>query len=258
MFPEKPVWHEKAKLAERVLSAKQSADLAELRKLSQIDVIKMHKRISVQSKRRCFQAKSKEVLGEYWVPRHGPRCTHHVNPDFVRVPLQDCGPHVIEEQYREIEEKQVEKLAKLIKELGLIRYNLNRKIPSDYASLEDMLAKLGKEKQHSLGRASLHIRMIPEESNVMKTAELFRQVLTLPTVDEFIVSEVEGIREVFPEYVNDGHVYVNLTQIYVPKAAKYKNTLKRAFFLFRKARALLKKIYLDNERLFKEQDKEKG
>ncbi|CAG5099008.1 Oidioi.mRNA.OKI2018_I69.XSR.g16168.t1.cds [Oikopleura dioica] len=171
---------------------------------------------------------------------------------------RNCGPHVIEEQYREEEDEQVEKLAKLIKDLGMIRYNFNRKIPSDYASLEDMLAKIGKEKQHSLGRASLHIRMIPEQSEVMKTSELFRQILTLSTVDEFVPSDVEGIREEFPEYVNNGHVYANLTQIYVPKAAKYKNMLKRAFFLFRKARALMKKTYEDNDRLFKEQDKKRA
>ena len=61
-----------------------------------IDQIKMTKRNLIQSRRRCYVAKTRESLGPYWTPRYGPKCTSHIEADHATVPLKNCHPEHIQ------------------------------------------------------------------------------------------------------------------------------------------------------------------
>ena len=63
---------------------------------SEIDQIKMTKRNLIQSRRRCYVAKTRESLGPYWTPRYGPKCTSHIEADHATVPLKNCHPEHIQ------------------------------------------------------------------------------------------------------------------------------------------------------------------
>ena len=56
----------------------------------------MTKRNLIQSRRRCYVAKTRESLGPYWTPRYGPKCTSHIEADHATVPLKNCHPEHIQ------------------------------------------------------------------------------------------------------------------------------------------------------------------
>lgn len=107
LFPSNPEWLELSQKAAKIVHFRNASDERELEILAKIDTIKIAKRLSIQSRRRCYYAKTKESLGDYWVPRHGPRCMSRKNPDHIRIPLRDCTPQHFEENFRKFENNQV-------------------------------------------------------------------------------------------------------------------------------------------------------
>jgi hypothetical protein len=39
--------------------------------------------------------------GDYWVPRHGQRCSSHINPDHIRIPVRDCHQDHIDSHFKD-------------------------------------------------------------------------------------------------------------------------------------------------------------
>ena len=107
LFPAKPEWLTLSQLSREIMLHRNTSDEQQLEILSRIDQIKMIKRMSIQGRRRCFYARTKESLGDYWVPRHGPRCTSHINPDHIRIPLRDCHPEHLQANFKNNEAKLV-------------------------------------------------------------------------------------------------------------------------------------------------------
>ena len=236
------------------MTQRNQSDEEELEVLARIDQIKMKKRVSIQARRRCFYARTKESLGDYWVPRHGPRCTSHINPEHIRIPMRDCHTEHLEKNFKVAERAQVVELGDLIRKLGTIRYDFHRLIPVDYPSLEAMLDSLGKRKRHSMARASLNTRLLPEADKQAKVMESLRVLFRSDIQEDYDFSLLDGIVEELPSSVTEGDDYANLTMIYVEKAKKYKKLIKRTEFLFRKGRGLLRQLYDDQVDLFLQQD----
>ena len=151
-----------------VLTKLNTTDEEQINLLERIDQTKMNKRLIIQSRRRCFVAKTRESLGPYWVPRYGPRCTAHIDANHATVPLKTCHPEHIQSHFRVEEEKLVDQLGSLIHELGISRFEMNQAIPVDFESIETMIDILGKKKRRSLIKATDGTRLMPEEGFCVK------------------------------------------------------------------------------------------
>ena len=151
-----------------VLTKLNTTDEEQVNLLERIDQTKMNKRLIIQSRRRCFVAKTRESLGPYWVPRYGPRCTAHIDANHATVPLKTCHPEHIQSHFRVEEEKLVDQLGSLIHELGISRFEMNQAIPVDFESIETMIDILGKKKRRSLIKATDGTRLMPEEGYCVK------------------------------------------------------------------------------------------
>ena len=106
-------------------------------------------------------------------------------------------------------------MSKLIRQLGLIRYEFNREIPADFENMENMLDSMGKKKRHSITRAGLHARLLPEDEKLSRVMESLRQIFHFR--DEFDMTLLDGILEELPEGIRDGDVVGNLTHLYTIK-----------------------------------------
>ena len=115
-----------------------------------------------------------------------------------------------------------------------------------------MLDQIGKKKRHSLARASLNSRMLPESDNDARLMETIRGIFEHREDYDFAI--LDGILDELPSNINDGDVIGDLVNLYQNKTVAYKKIVKRANYLFMKGRSLFHQIYMDQRDLFQQQD----